>query len=223
MTDPAQTIGGRQFIQPRAVPLSVVQTDAAYTTALTQRGIHTGSLADLFGGAPVVPAAQFFGAVVHQVTARGLDALNLTHDEVLEFGDWRYSPVPAGAPPGTLPQPWPSDLRRFGALKAGPLVGLWATGPFLHNGSVPTIDELLRRPEERRQVFWTGSRELDAERLGFVSDEAPGLFRFDTTLLGNGNGGHAFPATPLSSEERRAVLEYLKEPSRTFENVTLGR
>jgi hypothetical protein len=47
-------------------------------------------------------------------------------------------------------------------LKAGPLPGVWASGPYLHNGSVLTVYELLSPVEERREVFWTGGRELAA-------------------------------------------------------------
>ena len=100
------------------------------------------------------------------------------------------------------------------ALKAGPLLGLWTTGPFLHNGSVPTVYDLLSPPAERPAVFWVGGREVDPERLGFRSEAAPGRFRFDTALPGNGNGGHAFPRTPLVPAQRRAVIEYLKDPLR---------
>jgi hypothetical protein len=76
---------------------------------------------------------------------------------------------------------------------------------------VPTVYDLLSPPSERRAVFWTGGRELDRERLGFLSDDAPGRFRYDTSLLGNGNQGHAFPRSgPLDHDQRTAVIEYLK-------------
>jgi mono/diheme cytochrome c family protein len=118
-------------------------------------------------------------------------------------GRWRVAPARWTLPP-----------RFLEGMKAGPLLGLWATGPFLHNGSVPTVYDLLSPPAERPRVFWVGGRELDAERLGFVSAEAPGLFRFDTALEGNSNQGHAFPRTPLAPAQRLAVVEYLKDPLR---------
>jgi len=206
-------LAGSRYIPTRAVPLPEVGTDDAYTRALTSRRIYTGAVADLFENRPVVSAAAFFGTVVERVTMRGLDALNLSPAEALAYVDGRVAPPP-NAPPGTPPEPWQTDPRRFVSLKAGPLIGLWATGPFLHNGSVPTVEDLLLPPNQRPRVFWTGGREIDAARLGFVSAEAPGLFRFDTSLPGNGNGGHAFPATPFAAEQRRAVLEYLKDPER---------
>jgi hypothetical protein len=110
--------------------------------------------------------------------------------------------------PGGQPTPYlPESLTM---LKAGPLDGIWASGPYLHNGSVPTIYELLSPVAERRAVFWTGGRELDRERLGFVSDDAPGRFRFDTALPGNRNIGHEYPPRGLTHDERMALVEYLK-------------
>ena len=75
---------------------------------------------------------------------------------------------------------------------------------------MPTVYELLSPVSERRTVFWTGGRELDRDRLGFVSDERPGLFRYDTSLPGNRNIGHQFPSRGLAPEERKAIIAYLK-------------
>ncbi len=109
---------------------------------------------------------------------------------------------------GDKPEPYsPNSLTD---LKASPLAGIWATGPYLHNGSVPTVYELLSPVEERRKIFWTGGQELDRERLGFVSDDSPGRFRFDTSLPGNRNSGHLFPSRGLDPDERKAIIEWLK-------------
>ena len=72
------------------------------------------------------------------------------------------------------PERWTMPPRFLESMKAGPLLGIWATGPFLHNGSVPTVYDLLSPPEERPRVFWVGSREIDPEKLGFVSTQRPG-------------------------------------------------
>jgi hypothetical protein len=77
---------------------------------------------------------------------------------------------------------------------------------FIHG----TVCELLSPVEERRKVFWTGGRELGRQRLGFVGDDAPGRFRFDTSLTGNRNTGDIYPPQGLSPDERNAILEYLK-------------
>ena len=59
-------------------------------------------------------------------------------------------------------------------------------------------------------MFWTGGHELDLMRLGYQSGDVPGRFRFDTSLRGNGNQGHAFPPEGLSHDQRMAIIEYLK-------------
>ena len=95
---------------------------------------------------------------------------------------------------------------------AKPLVGVWLLGPYLHNGSVPTMVDLLMPPAQRPAVFWRGYDLVDQENVGFVSSgpeaEKHG-FRYDTGLRGNGNGGHLW-GTELSAREKRALLEYLK-------------
>ena len=93
-----------------------------------------------------------------------------------------------------------------------PLDGVWLRAPYLHNGSVPTLYDLLLPAEERPTQFYRGYDVYDYENLGFVSSgpeaEAAG-FLYDTTERGNGNGGHEY-ATDLTEDERRALLEYLK-------------
>jgi mono/diheme cytochrome c family protein len=92
------------------------------------------------------------------------------------------------------------------------LVGVWLLGPFLHNGSVPTLADLLSPPGNRPKVFYRGYDVLDQDKGGFTSTgpdaEAFG-FRYDTNLQGNGNGGHAYGAT-LPPEDRHSLIEYLK-------------
>jgi hypothetical protein len=167
----------------------------------------TGALAtELFDGRPVVPAAEYFGKTVGAVVNTELARGGYSRDEQLAMNGFRLRP----AAPGGQPRPYAPES--FTALKAGPLLGVWATGPYLHNGSVPTIYDLLSSPAERPAAFWVGGIELDPVKLGFMSGEGAAPFRFDTTLPGNGNGGHAYPATPLSHEEKLAVIEYLKDP-----------
>jgi hypothetical protein len=92
------------------------------------------------------------------------------------------------------------------------LEGLWLRGPYLHNGSVPTLADLLDDPAHRPKVFYRGYDLLDAQRVGFVSDgpEAQRIgFRYDTSVLGNSNAGHLW-GTTLSAEDKRAMIEYLK-------------
>lgn len=94
-----------------------------------------------------------------------------------------------------------------------PLDGIWLRGPYLHNGSVPTLAALLAPPGERPAEFWRGCDILDAEEVGFRAtppdDDCPLAFRFDTSLRGEGKGGHLY-GTDLSQSDKAALLEYLK-------------
>jgi hypothetical protein len=137
-------------------------------------------------------------------------------------------------------------LEGFGALdlpqeilgyKPRPLAGVWATAPFLHNGSVPTLYQMLLPPDRRDSRFFVGRREYDPRHVGFVTtpdaDGDDDGFWLDTTLRGNHNSGHAFAADAVSwkrhledpkqnplpagvigpeftDEERYAIIEYLK-------------
>src|SRR5690606_3958964 len=94
-----------------------------------------------------------------------------------------------------------------------PLDGIWARAPYLHNGSVPTMRDLLEPPDARPAVFYRGYDVFDQEQVGFVSDvprEGPlEFFRYDTGIPGNGNGGHVY-GTSLSDADKRAIVEYMK-------------
>ncbi|MDZ7778986.1 MAG: hypothetical protein U5R14_03480 [Gemmatimonadota bacterium] len=113
------------------------------------------------------------------------------------------------------------------------LSGLWLRGPYLHNGSVPTVRALLEPPDERPDTFYRGYDVLDSGYLGFItqrcdedagspgSDAPPdtGLqrgcmpdhegWRYDTSVRGNGNGGHTY-GVGLGTDEKTALVEYLK-------------
>jgi hypothetical protein len=99
----------------------------------------------------------------------------------------------------------------YGPYAARPLYGVWAAAPYLHNGSVPTLYDLLLPPEQRTKKFALGGREYDPVKLGFVvttsCDQQDCVV--DTTRTGDGNGGHLW-GTDLSEPDRMALLEYLK-------------
>lgn len=93
---------------------------------------------------------------------------------------------------------------------ARPLVAIWASAPYLHNNSVPTLHDLLLPASQRPPVFFTGHSDYDAVKVGLrADDDAAGRFKFDTSLSGNHNAGHEF-GTALSDRDRSALLEYLK-------------
>ncbi len=92
------------------------------------------------------------------------------------------------------------------------LDGIWLRAPYLHNGSVPTLQDLLEPAERRPRVFYRGYDVYDQEHAGFVSngEEAQRAgFRYDTAVIGNGNQGHLY-GTSLTAAEKRALVEYMK-------------
>ena len=133
---------------------------------------------------------------------------------------WRwYDPSPAAstssvsAARNIKAPPHPAGYR------ARPLNGIWATPPYLHNGSIPTLDDLLSPAEQRPSRFLLGGREYDPVKAGYRSTPSGGGFLIDTKVPGSGNGGHEFRDAPpgngvigrgLTDEERAALIEYLK-------------
>jgi hypothetical protein len=133
---------------------------------------------------------------------------------------------------GTLDLP-----QEVAGYKPRPLEGVWATAPFLHNGSVPTLYQMLLPPAKRDAKFFMGRRDYDPVHVGFATaPDAEGEddgFWLDTSIPGNHNTGHAFSAdaatwskhladpkaNPLppgvigpefTEEQRFDIIEYLK-------------
>jgi hypothetical protein len=109
--------------------------------------------------------------------------------------------------------PWRfSHFRKTEGYSNQPLDGVWLRAPYLHNGSVPTLRDLLNPPEERPTTFYRGYEVYDFEDLGFVfsgTEAEQAGFRFATAEQGNGNQGHVY-GTALSPQEKDDLLEYLK-------------
>jgi mono/diheme cytochrome c family protein len=99
--------------------------------------------------------------------------------------------------------------RATGKYLARPLTGVWATAPYLHNGSVPTLWDLLH-PDQRPKKFATGGTEYDPAKVGYTTTGTG--WTFDTSQPGNSNIGHIGDkyGSNLSEEQKAALLEYLK-------------
>lgn len=107
--------------------------------------------------------------------------------------------------------------------KARPLAGAWATAPYLHNGSVPNLYQMLVPVAQRDKKFFVGRKEYDPVRVGYVLEPLSNNgFWLDTTVPGNSNKGHEFSGSYtgkpqngvigpiLTDPERYALIEYLK-------------
>jgi mono/diheme cytochrome c family protein len=143
--------------------------------------------------------------------ADALTAKNMAHFNQSWFGQEK-------APDGTF-----YHVEMTPGYQAPPLDGIWATAPYFHNGSVPTLMHVLNsktRPRFFTRSYGTGVNDYDAERVGWkitVLDAAPaadvpGFERrkiHDATQPGRSNAGHTF-GDRFTDDERRAVIEYLK-------------
>ncbi|MBV8912975.1 MAG: hypothetical protein JOZ05_08060 [Acetobacteraceae bacterium] len=205
---------GKRFVLVGLVPLSYVGTDRTQAEAIRPFAV-TGGLSDALPpglrGKEVVPMAEFKLSIQREVLQRAVAKLNWTPAQLLDLNGYRE-----------LPQP-PAPDRVW---KAAPRDGVWATPPFLHNGSVPTLYDLLLPASERPKKFCIG-REFDPIKVGLDTSGGSGCFTMDTTLVGNSNAGHSFQEGPrgngtigplLTDTERWALVEYLKsipeEPGR---------
>jgi hypothetical protein len=107
----------------------------------------------------------------------------------------------------------PGSAGTAAAYESRVLSGIWATAPYLHNGSVPNLWELLKPPKQRMSSFMVGSRVFDPKNVGFATDKSPfknaNFVTDPNNSNGNGNGGHEY-GTSLSEDERWAIVEYLK-------------
>ena len=97
-------------------------------------------------------------------------------------------------------------VRSTGKYWAATLSGVWARSPYLHNGSVRTMHDLLTAPAERPKTFHRGSRIFDEKEMGYTDE---GAYALDTAGTGNSNSGHDY-GTKLSDSEKRDLIEYLK-------------
>lgn len=104
-------------------------------------------------------------------------------------------------------------FRKTNGYANQPLDAIWLRGPFLHNGAVPTLRDLLDAPEQRPARFYRGYDLFDQRKVGFVSDvpAANGqvFTLYDTTIPGNSNAGHVY-GTTLSADDKQAIVEYMK-------------
>jgi hypothetical protein len=140
------------------------------------------------------------------------DAAKLLPDGKLNAGDVKqmHEMVKANLQ-GLFKKPATADAGA--AYESRSLHGIWATAPYLHNGSVPSLWELLTPAKDRQTNFMVGSRVFDPKNVGYATDQSPFNASFVTdpqNTNGNGNGGHEY-GTTLSENERWAIVEYLKK------------
>ena len=106
----------------------------------------------------------------------------------------------------------PARLEPFNGYIAPPLDGIWITAPYLHNGSVPTLEALLN--SGNRPAYWSrnfNNSQLDHENVGwkYKKLDKPDKSAYNTDIPGYGNYGHYY-GDKLTDSDRKALIEYLK-------------
>ncbi len=186
--DPVAVRNNKTYIILRSFPVDKIKTDPSDATNFAERTVDASSLKM----GDKVPGAEIISMVLSGIIKRQYDEMKLPIDQQEEWNGYRDN-----------------LLRACKTYPARPLAGVWANAPYLHNGSVPSLYQLLLPAAERDKVFFTGDLEFDPVNVGYVSTGMRGGFRFDTSITGNSNAGHQF-GTSLKYEERMDLIEYLK-------------
>jgi mono/diheme cytochrome c family protein len=189
----------------------------------TDPNLRTRYLATVNVGAPIGSGtlSTLLTPVVRQLDQGYCASASLSPTACLQLDDVYDATLnPAGR------RAAPSLFATATGYQAKPPAGMWAMAPFLHNGSVPTIADLLSPASARPATFAVGHSGYDTTRLGLVTyasldataTAAGATFLYDTSQPGNSNAGHegAQFGTTLSADDKTALLEYLKGPSCTF-------
>jgi len=191
---------GERFLNLEMIDIKYVGTDPAQATDMKNRTVVTPPGLGITG--------NDFGSALRAVV----------EGTVNRWYDTQVPPTPADVR-DKMNGRRPDGIRAPLCYKVRPLNGIWATPPYLHNGSVPSLYKLLSPVAERPKTFWLGNREYDPVNVGYRTDELSGGFEFDVTKRGNANSGHEFNDTHgkegvigrfLNPEERLALIEYLK-------------
>jgi hypothetical protein len=183
-------------------------------------GLFTGNKAQVIAGTPIVNPARNLVLLTNAVT--GVLAANKWEIAKMLIFHSQGLPPPvqlnraagvdqkaARAAACVNFQDDPADRKMV--YKGRPLQGIWATPPFLHNGSVPNLWEMLLPPAQRSKTFYMGTREFDPKNVGYeTAKSADNSFLFDTSLPGNANAGHDYGNAGLTDADRWALVEYMK-------------
>ncbi len=227
---------GNQYLKVTETSMYEIGTDPEVSSNFIQRIVDLGELGEMFergqpdydplfpaigGYTPGGPSLQF---LVSKTVEKRYEDLGISSAPAYQIGDTTASlrDIYDGLRD--------NKIQAKLIYKARPLNGIWATPPYLHNGSVPNLWELLSPATDRPVAFYLGSRQFDPDSVGYVHSRTPGTFMLDTRLTGNSNAGHEFRGNRdrtgegqfwadigkgvigpyLETGERLQIIEYLK-------------
>lgn len=205
LTPAEENAFGAQFVVTHMTPLAEIGTDPGMALNFVLRTVSTAHLAPLlpapYTGAAELPAPLFLSILAGIGTRSSIEAIEPPLSQAALFAAIGYR-VAADGFPAYAP-------KNLVAYRARPLDGIWATAPYLHNGSVQNLHQLLLPAEHRKASFNVGSRKFDAKRVGFKEGRGKKTSALDTSEPGNSNMGHEY-GTSLSDDERWQLIEFLK-------------
>jgi mono/diheme cytochrome c family protein len=208
---------------------------AALATGATADSINIPNLQRVNEWLLDLPSPRYPFAIDQKLAARGKQIFDQQCASCHAFGQSRTGQLIPLAEVGTDPsraEHWTAEAadafnRQFdryswgfdhfqgktGGYVAPALDGVWARAPYLHNGSVPSLSDLLQPVDKRPITFYRGYDVYDPQKVGFVSNLSSQGGRdfsmFDTRLPGNANSGHLYGAA-LSDDDKTALIEHLK-------------
>jgi len=194
---------GKRYFQLPMYKLSVIGTDPMDAVNFNGRQVYTGVLKDKFGGRDKVGVGEALLVTTTEIMAKEMDHQHIAPEDRLKVTGFRKN-----------------DFRAPLGYPARPLTGYWATPPYMHNGSIPNLYEVMSPASERSATFWTGNEEFDPVNVGYRTEKFEGGFEFDTKrtylqtvengvrelfsghlrwdrdIAGNSNLGHEFRNAP---------------------------
>jgi hypothetical protein len=200
LTPAEDNLFGKQFIKTYNIPLDEIGTDPNTANEIFEPPlVDVGPILASIFGQQFLPRTFAQSAVVGLTLRKALDEIDppLSDYEKAAYSGFRFYT------PGKEP------AADFTGYKARPLNGIWATAPYLHNGSVRTLSMLLTEPALRETRFWKGTREFDPVNVGFKSRKSAAAQLFNATEPGNLNSGHDY-GTSFNKREKSDLIEFLK-------------
>ncbi len=200
-------VAGERYLNLNMIDIARVGTDPAQAEDMKNRTVVIPTALGITNQSGHVVTIADFGSALRQLVSTVVNR-------------WYNTRVPPISPAlrDKMNGFRPDGIRALLKYKARPLDGIWATPPYLHNGSVASLYALLSPVAERPTVFYLGNREYDPVDVGYRTKKFQFGFRFDTSIRGNSNSGHEFNSGSgkgiigplLTPDERRALIEYLK-------------
>jgi hypothetical protein len=215
----------KKFLDLNVIALNFIGTDPAHATRFGDRQVVTGML-----DKGTIRAKDYMKLATTEIRNQRYVEQDVRKEKYAEMDGFRENEWRAEKCESTKDGKGKACSPGY---IARPLAGIWATAPFLHNGSVPNLYELLSPLSERSSCFYLGHHEFDPKNVGYTLKKCKGDnppkgsvdrayyesdgFRFVTSLKGNSNTGHEFSDSgkdefkgPLSDPQRKAIIEYLK-------------